>query len=58
MEYNSATWHSGPAATLRDNPRHNWLTTDGWTIYYAAAPDVYHHPYHFTEPIRQAMSRA
>ncbi|WP_194819234.1 hypothetical protein [Nocardia sp. XZ_19_385] len=55
LEYDSATWHSGPAAALRDNPRHNWLTTTGWTIQYATAPDVYHHPHHFTEPIRHAI---
>ncbi|WP_051022120.1 type IV toxin-antitoxin system AbiEi family antitoxin domain-containing protein [Nocardia pneumoniae] len=58
LEYDSAAWHSGPNAAMRDNPRHNWLTTEGWTIYYATAADVYHHPHHFTAPIRCAIDRA
>ncbi|MFR9752285.1 type IV toxin-antitoxin system AbiEi family antitoxin domain-containing protein [Nocardia sp. 004] len=58
LEYDSAIWHSGHDAALRDNPRHNWLTTEGWTIYYATAADVYHHPHHFTAPIRYAIDRA
>ncbi|MEU7765373.1 type IV toxin-antitoxin system AbiEi family antitoxin domain-containing protein [Nocardia sp. NPDC049190] len=58
LEYDSAEWHSGQAATQRDNPRHNWLTAEGWTIYYATATDVYHHPHHFTAPIHRAIARA
>ncbi|MBF6297690.1 hypothetical protein IU459_09050 [Nocardia amamiensis] len=58
LEYDSAEWHSGPGAAMRDNPRHNWLTTEGWTIYYATAADVYHHPHHFTAPIQSAIDRA
>ncbi|MGW4773621.1 type IV toxin-antitoxin system AbiEi family antitoxin domain-containing protein [Nocardia sp. NPDC004278] len=56
LEYDSATWHSGEPAAVRDNPRHNSLTTQGWTIFYTAAPHVYHHPHTFTEPIRQAIA--
>ncbi|WP_406270280.1 hypothetical protein OH799_28405 [Nocardia sp. NBC_00881] len=48
---------SGETAARRDNPRHNWLSTEGWTIYYATAADVYHHPHHFTTPIRHALGR-
>ncbi|WP_330233056.1 hypothetical protein OHA40_11590 [Nocardia sp. NBC_00508] len=58
LEYDSAAWHSGHDAAMRDNPRHNWLTTEGWTIYYATATDVYHHPHHFTAPIRCAIERS
>lgn len=58
LEYDSAAWHLGETAALRDNPRHNWLSTEGWTIYYATAADVYHHPHHFTTPIRHALDRA
>ncbi|WP_454198409.1 type IV toxin-antitoxin system AbiEi family antitoxin domain-containing protein [Nocardia sp. Marseille-Q1738] len=58
LEYDSAAGHSGQNAALRDNPRHNWLSTEGWTIYYATAADVYHHPQHFTAPIQCAIDRA
>ncbi|GAB2669542.1 hypothetical protein [Nocardia goodfellowii] len=56
LEYDSATWHSGPHAAHRDFPRHNTLATAGWTIYYATATDVYHHPHHFTAPILGAIA--
>ncbi|PXX59084.1 hypothetical protein DFR70_1121, partial [Nocardia tenerifensis] len=55
LEYDSAAWHSGPHAATRDTARHNTLTELGWRIFYATAPDVLHHPHHFTDPIRSAM---
>ncbi|WP_433682562.1 hypothetical protein [Nocardia sp. CA-119907] len=55
LEYDSATWHSGEPAAVRDNPRHNCLTTHGRTTFCTAAPHVYHHPHTFTEPIRHAI---
>ncbi|MGO4616301.1 hypothetical protein AB4305_18680 [Nocardia sp. 2YAB30] len=57
LEYDSAARHSREAAALRDNPCHDWLSTEGWTIYHATAADVYHHPHHFTAPIRRAIDR-
>ncbi|WP_159080581.1 type IV toxin-antitoxin system AbiEi family antitoxin domain-containing protein [Nocardia suismassiliense] len=58
LEYDSATWHSGRHAAARDTARHNSLTTQGWTIFYATALDVLHHPHLFTEPIRAMLDRA
>ncbi|WP_431964191.1 hypothetical protein [Nocardia sp. bgisy134] len=55
LEYDSAAWHSGDAAAARDDLRHNWLSADGWTVYYATASDVYLRPENFVEPIRCAM---
>ncbi|MCP2277102.1 hypothetical protein [Nocardia amikacinitolerans] len=55
LEYDSATWHSGEAAAVRDDRRHNWLSADGWTVYYATATDVYQRPENFIEPLRCAM---
>ncbi|WP_369691193.1 type IV toxin-antitoxin system AbiEi family antitoxin domain-containing protein [Nocardia altamirensis] len=58
LEYESVAWHSGLHAAARDNARHNALTTQGWTIFYATASDVLSHPHRFTEPIRSAIDRA
>ncbi|MEV6559044.1 type IV toxin-antitoxin system AbiEi family antitoxin domain-containing protein [Nocardia sp. NPDC051756] len=58
LEYDSVAWHCGLHAAARDNTRHNQLTTQGWTIFYATAQDVLHHPATFTEPIKLAISRA
>ncbi|MFI6998621.1 type IV toxin-antitoxin system AbiEi family antitoxin domain-containing protein [Nocardia sp. NPDC050175] len=58
LEYDSVAWHSGMHAAARDNTRHNHLATQGWTIFYATAQDVFHRPESFTEPIRQAINRA
>lgn len=58
LEYDSVAWHSGIHAAARDNTRHNHLVTQGWTIFYATALDVLHHPDTFTEPIRLAINRA
>ncbi|MFC9441178.1 type IV toxin-antitoxin system AbiEi family antitoxin domain-containing protein [Nocardia sp. NPDC057030] len=56
LEYDSFAWHSGLHAAARDNARHNNLTTQGWTIFYATALDVLHQPHLFTDPIRRAMN--
>ncbi|MFI6047592.1 hypothetical protein ACIA8C_38660 [Nocardia sp. NPDC051321] len=55
LEYDSIAWHSGLHAAARDNARHNHLTTEGWTIFYATALDVLHQPELFTDPIRRAI---
>ncbi|MFI9506275.1 hypothetical protein [Nocardia sp. NPDC052566] len=57
LEYDSTSWHSGEEAATRDRTRHNWLTAQGWTLLHTTATDVYHHPEHFTEPIRRALRR-
>ena len=55
LEYDSADWHSGVAAANRDTARHNWLTRDGWTMFYATSRMVYRTPEDFIQPIRELI---
>lgn len=55
LEYESGEWHTGSAATSRDNARHNALTNLGWTMFYATSDQVYRHPRAFTDPIRECI---
>jgi very-short-patch-repair endonuclease len=57
LEYESDLWHKGQHAA-RDNPRHNWLTTSGWTMYYVGPRDVYQNPERFTDLIGEAIESA
>ena len=51
LDYDSIDFHSGAVAASRDTPRHNWLTREGWTMFYATPQMVYRSPHDFTGPI-------
>ena len=57
LEYDSNLWHTGQHAA-RDNPRHNWLTSSGWTMYYVGPRDVYQYHEQFTDLIGEAIESA
>lgn len=40
LEYDSLTFHGDHASLRHDRERHNWLTSQGWTMVYATARQI------------------
>lgn len=57
LEYDGVDGHTGRAALRHDRRRHNWLTDDGWEIFYATDLDVYRDYQELMRKVWAARSR-
>lgn len=57
VEYDGVEAHAGAVALRRDRARHNFLVEHGWTVIYATADDVFHHPERLVRRIARALNR-